>query len=187
MAANTKQSGGQNRNAWRIAGWSAAALLLLHPLVVMQFTDQVNWGAADFLLMGVLLGGVGLGLELAARTKANATYRAAVAVALVSAVMLVWINAAVGIIGSEGEPANLLFGGVLAVAFLGAIVARFHGIGLARAMAATALAQASVPAIASAFELVPTALSWSAEALTLTAVFAAMWLLSAWLFRKAAA
>jgi hypothetical protein len=101
--------------------------------------------------------------------------------------MLVWINFAVGIIGGEGEPANMLFGGVLAVAFTGAIMARFRTIGLARAMAATALAQASVPAIASAFGLGPAALLWSPEALTLTAVFTAMWLLSAWLFRKAAA
>ena len=187
MAANTKKSGGRSGNAWRIAGWSAAALILLHPLVAMRFTDEVNWGAADFLLMAALLGSVGFGLELAVKNSANAAYRFAAGLALASAFLLVCINVAVGIIGSEDEPANLLFGGVLAVAFLGAAAARFQPAGLARAMAATALAQASVPAIASALGLGPAALIWSDEVLALTSVFAAMWLLSAWLFRKAAA
>ncbi len=160
---------------------------MLHPLVAMRFTDEVNWDPADFLFMGVLLSGVGLGVELAVRNTANAAYRIAAGGALVTAFLLFWINAAVGIIGSEDEPANLLFGGVLAVAFLGAVVARFRPTGLAWAMAAAALAQALVPAIASTFGLAPTALLWSAEVLALTGIFAAMWLLSAWLFSKAAA
>lgn len=187
MAANTKKTGGWSGSRWRIAGWSAAALILLYPLVAMRFTDEVNWGAADFLFMGVLLGGVGLGLELAVRNTANAAYRAAAGLALLSALLLVWINAAVGIIGSEDEPVNLLFGGVLAVAFVGAVAARFRPAGLAWTMAATAFAQASVPAVASAFGLCPAPLLWSAKVLALTGVFAAMWLLSAGLFRKAAA
>ena len=187
MAANTQNTGGRSWSPWRIAGWSAAALILLHPLVAMPFTDEVNWGAADFLFMAALLGGVGLGLELALRNTNSAAYRAASGLALVSALLLVWINVAVGMIGSEDEPANLLFGGVLAVAFLGALAARFRPAGLARATAAAAFAQASVPAIASAFRLGPTAVLWSAEVLALTVVFTAMWLLSAWLFRKAAA
>ena len=187
MAANTKKTSGRSGSRWRIAGWGAAALILLHPLVAMRFSDEVNWSAADFLFMGALLGGVGLGLELAVRNTANAAYRAAAGLALASAFLLVWINAAVGIIGSGDEPANLLFGGVLAVAFLGAIAAGFRAAGMVRAMAAAALAQASVPAIATALGLGPTTLLWSAEVLALTGVFAAMWLLSALLFRKAAA
>jgi hypothetical protein len=187
MAVNLQPSGGRSGNGLRIAGWSAAALFLLYPLVAMQFTDEVDWDAADFLLMGALLGGVGLGLELAIRTTANRAYRAAASLALASAFLLLWINAAVGMFGSENDPANLLFGGVLAVAFSGAVVARFRPRGLAFAMAAAALAQALVPAIASVFQLMPTASSGWAEALTLTAGFTAMWLLSAWLFWKAAA
>lgn len=186
MAANREKSGWSG-SPLRIAGWSLAALILLHPLVAMRFTDEVSWDAADFLFMAALLGGVGFGLELAVRNTANAACRAAAGLALASAFLLVWINAAVGIIGSEDEPANLLFGGVLAVAFLGSVAARFRPGGLARAMAAAALSQASVPAIASTFGLAPTALLWSAEVLALTGFFTAMWLLSAWLFRKAAA
>ena len=186
MAANMKRTGGRSGSFWRIAGWSAAALILLHPLVLMRFSDQVNWDAADFLFMGTLLGGVGFALELAVRNTANASCRAAAGLALASAFLLVWINAAVGMFGSEDEAANLLFAGVLAVALLGAVAARFRPTGLAQAMAAAALAQASVPAIASALGLSSTASPWSAEVLALTGIFTAMWLLSAWLFWKAA-
>ncbi|MBK7270939.1 MAG: hypothetical protein IPI07_16005 [Flavobacteriales bacterium] len=36
-------------NILRIVGWSLAALMLLFPVVAMQFTDEVNWGPEDFL------------------------------------------------------------------------------------------------------------------------------------------
>lgn len=177
---------GRSGIPWRIVGWGAAALVLLHPLVAMRFTDDVNWDAADFVLLGALLGGGGLVLELALRRSGDAAYRTAAGVALAAAVFLVWINGAVGVIGSEREDANTLYGGVLAVGLLGAIVARFRPAGMARAMVATALAQASVPPIAAALWPDVTAVR-SAEVLALTGLFAATWLLSAWLFRKAAA
>ena len=186
--ANGGGDGGVRRGIpWRIVAWGAAAFLLLLPLVAMQFTDEVAWSAFDFVFMGALLGGVGLGFELAVRKSGNAAYRTAAGVALAAAFLLVWINGAVGIIGSEHEDANLLYGAVLAVAFIGGIVARFRPAGLALAMSATALAQALVPVIASTLGADTRALAWSPEVLVLTGFFAAIWLLSAWLFRKAAA
>ena len=60
MAADTGESG-RRANRWRIAGWAAAALiLLLLPLVAMQFTDEVNWDVADVAVAGALLVGVGI-------------------------------------------------------------------------------------------------------------------------------
>ena len=58
------------------------------------------------------------------------------------------MNLAVGIIGTEDNPANLMYGGVLAVGIVGAIIARFQPHGMARALVATALAQALVAVIA---------------------------------------
>ena len=78
----------------------------------------------------------------------NSAYRAAVGVALAAAFILVWVNLAVGIIGSEDNPANVMYGGVLAVGIIGAIIARFQPHGMARALVATALAQALVAVIA---------------------------------------
>jgi hypothetical protein len=75
-------------------------------------------------------------------------YRFAVGVALAAAFILFWMSLAVGLIGSEDNPANLLYVGVLAVGIIGAIIARLQPHGMARALFATALAQASVPVIA---------------------------------------
>jgi hypothetical protein len=186
MTAPADMDGGIRASLGRMSGWGTAALMLLAPLVAMRFTDEVAWDAFDFASMAALLGGVGLGVELAVRKTGNAAYRSAAAVALAATFLLVWINAAVGVIGSEQEDANLLYGGVLAVGLVGAVIVRFRPAGLARAMAATAFAQAAVPVIAPISGAASTALAWSPEALVLTSLFAAMWLLSAWLFRRAA-
>ena len=88
---------------WRIAAWATAALILLVPLIAMQFTDQVVWDLADFAIFGALLVGVGVTYELVVRKTGDTAYRAAVGVALAAAFLLVWVNGAVGIIGSENN------------------------------------------------------------------------------------
>ena len=69
----------------------------------------------------------------------------AVAVTVISAMLLVWINLAVGIVGNEVHPANLMYVGVLAVGLLGALLSRGQSRGMARAMSAMALCQTLVP------------------------------------------
>jgi hypothetical protein len=180
MAASAERSGGWRRRRWRIAAWTGAALVLL-PLVAMQFTDEVNWSETDFIVAGALIGGTGLTFELAAKATANHAYRAAVGLALAAAFLLIWLNLAVGIIGTEDNPLNLIFGAVLATGIIGAIIVRCRPLGMARAMLATALAQLLVVVIA------PTAgLGFMAPIWPLTGFFAALWLGSAWLFRKSA-
>jgi hypothetical protein len=164
---------------WRIAAWSLAAVVLLLPLLAMQVTDEVAWTPADFAVAGALIGGVGIAFELAVRRSASRAFRAAAGLALATGFVLVWLTLAVGLLGSEDDPANLMQGAVLAVAIAGALIARFRPAGLARAMTATALAQvvAAVVALAAGF----------GAAALLVAAFAAPWLTSAWLFRRAAA
>jgi hypothetical protein len=133
----------------RLAGiLLAATALLLVPLVAMQFTDEVNWDLADFIVAGVLLFGTGLTYELAARTARPRAYRVAVGLALGAALVLVWVNLAVGLIGSEDHPANLMYFGVLALGVAGAAVGRFRAHAMARVLFCVALAQALVPVIA---------------------------------------
>ena len=186
MAGNTEDGGGRRGSRWRIAALAAAAFLLLLPLFAMQVTDQVAWDVADFAFFGALLVGAGVTYELAARKTGNTAYRAAVGVALAAAFILVWVNGAVGIIGTESDDANLMYGGVLAVGIIGAIIARFQPDGMARALFATALAQALVAVIALLAGLGSTGPIWPLDILALTGFFVALFIGSAWLFRKAA-
>jgi len=84
----------------RSAPWVAAALLLLLPLIAMQFTDEVNWDGTDFIVAGALLFGACGAYELAAKTTGSTAYRAGAGLAILAALLLVWINLAVGISGS---------------------------------------------------------------------------------------
>ncbi|CAA9566615.1 MAG: hypothetical protein AVDCRST_MAG86-1124 [uncultured Truepera sp.] len=86
------------------------------------------------------------------KTNMNA-YRAAVGVSLAAALGLARLSLGVGMIGADGDPANLMYFGVLAVGIIGAVIARFRPHGMARALLATALAQASVAVIALIFGL----------------------------------
>jgi hypothetical protein len=99
--------------------------------------------------------------------------------------ILVWLSLGVGIIGADGDPANLMYFGVLAVGVVGAIIARLQPHGMARALFAMALAQALVAAIALIAGL---GLPWSgsAEILLLNGFFIALFGGSAWLFRRSA-
>jgi hypothetical protein len=178
LTGDTEIGGARRGSRWRVAAWGTAAALILLPLLAMQVTDEVDWDLADFAFAGALLVGVGVTYELAARMTASRAYRAAVGVALGAAFILVWMNLAVGIIGTEDDSANLMYGGVLAVGIVGAICARFQPHGMARALVATALAQALVAVIALIAGLGFTG--------PITVFFAALWLISAWLFRKAA-
>jgi len=79
----------------------------------------------------------------------NNAYRAGVGLALIAAFLIVWLNAAAGLIGIEDDdPANLLYVGVLTIGCIGALIARLQPRGLSLAMFATALALALVGGIA---------------------------------------
>lgn len=179
MAADAVNGGGAGRggNKVRIVLWSLAAALVALPAVAMRFTPEVNWTGSDFVFAAVLIGGVGLLFELAVRRSGSLAYRAASAFALLAALMTVWANAAVGMIGSEDNGYNLLFLGVVALALLGTLLARLAPRGMAAAMAVTAAAQLAVSVGGMAADM---------RGGLLSAAFAGLWILSAALFAKAA-
>ena len=112
-------------------------------------------------------------------------YRAALALAGGTALFLFMAMGALGIIGAEGDRADLMYLGVLAVAVVGSLVARLRPRAMAIAMAATAGAVAVVGVIALAAGLGGT--NPRIEIVGLTGMFMALFLASAWLFRRAAA
>ena len=126
----------------RIAGWTLAAALLVTPAIAMQFPDSgVNWTASDFIFAGVVFAIIGGLFELAARASRNVSYRAAVVVAVACGFLQLWITLAVGIIGSENNPANWTYIAMVLAALSVAAVAIGNARALARSMAVMAVLQ----------------------------------------------
>ena len=141
------------------------------------------WTVGDFVFGGVVLFGAAAIYELVARRLGKIAYRAAVGLAVATALLLVWINAAVGIIGDG--PVNLMYFGVLVIGMIGAITARLEPRGMARTLFGMALAQMLVPVLALVI--------WNppfnpgvVPVFCLNAVFAALFVGSGLLFRRAA-
>jgi hypothetical protein len=161
------------------------AAVLAVPALAMAFkigvpdpgsgTDGVNWGPMDFATIGVLVLGSGLLYEYASSRGASVAHRAAVGIAVVAGLLLVWVNLGVGMM--DVENGNLMYVLVLFVAFVGAAIGRFEPREASMAMFATAGAQALVAVIALVTGLGPTLLA--------DAFFVAAWVASALLFRQA--
>ena len=164
----------------RMAVWGGAAALLAAAAVAARFSDEMAWDPADFILVGLMLAAAAGAWELAMRKTRSRAYAAGAIVAAGTAFLLFLVNGAVGFIGNESDPVNLVFFGVLTVAFGGAIIVRFRPEGMARTLAVTAGAQVAAGALGVA--LVPDAHGF----LLGTALFVPLWLLSAWLFARAA-
>lgn len=84
---------------WRIAVWGGAALILLIPAVAMQFSSEVNWGPEDFATIGAMLLAACAAFELTMWLTPSRKWRAVIALAIVAAFLLLWVELAVGIFG----------------------------------------------------------------------------------------
>jgi len=172
----------------RLIAWAVIVMLILMiPLVAMQFTDEVNWDASDFVIMGAVLYVIGMVYELIARRSDKTAYRTAFGVGIAGAFLLFWVNGAVGIIGNEGQPANLLYGAVFAVGLVGSFVSRFKAGGMAVTLFVAAIVQMLVPVVALIIWPPPDT-SWSpsvAGVFVVTAFFAILFVVSGMLFRRA--
>lgn len=166
-----------NKNIIRIV--VATGFLLLIPLL-----GQWPWTLSDFVIAGTFLLGSGLAYEFIASKGGTTAYRVATFIAVGATLLLTWINLAVGIIGNEENPANLMYFAVIIVGIIGTLVARFKPQGMTRALIATAVAQALVPIIA--FTLWrPDFTPGVIEVFALNTIFVVLWLTSAFLFRRA--
>lgn len=122
--------------------------LLLIPFTGMQFSNEVDWSARDFILAGTLLFGTGFSFLLITRNSDNILYKAASGMAALSGLFLVWSNLAVGLIGSEDETINLVYFGVIAIGLIGAFLARFKAQGMALTLFGMAIACVVITVVA---------------------------------------
>jgi hypothetical protein len=176
------------QNKVRLVVWAIVVALILSLPVAMQFrpfADEVQWNeaivyAVIFLLPGAIYE---LWQWLKART---IVYRFAFAVGLAAALFLGWVNGAVGIIGSENQSANLMYGAVFAVGLIGSLLARFKPRGMAYTLFVAAIVQILVPVMAL---VISPEVSWGNAGIIgvfiFNSLFALMFAVSGLLFRQA--
>ncbi|MBB1194440.1 hypothetical protein DNC80_12285 [Flavobacterium sp. SOK18b] len=75
-------------------------LILLIPLIAMQFTNEVNWTLSDFVVAGVLLLGTGFICEFVMRKIKKTRHRIILCGVILLALLLFWIELAVGLFGT---------------------------------------------------------------------------------------
>lgn len=178
MAGNTTIGNGRLGTGWRALIWGGAAALLMLPAVAMQFDAGVDWDYRDFIIVAVMLSALCGAIELGARLSSSLWYRAAVAAGAGASFLLVWVNLAVGMVGSEQNGYNLWFASVLGIGLVGALLARFQPIGMALTLVAMAIAQATIGGIALISGVDPLGSTFST-------LWAGFWLVSAALFWQA--
>lgn len=121
--------------------------------------------------------------EVVAATMRNRAYRLAVGLAVMTAVVLTWVN---GVLAVDVSGANVLYFGVVLVGLVGAAIARWRASGMAVALFVTAIAQMLVPLIALVFWKTHVAPGAALPGLGLNGMFIVLLAMSALLFRRAA-
>ncbi len=91
----------QNKIFIRIA--LVTGLILLIPLIAMQFSDEWDWNEGDFIIIGTLLFGMGSMFVLAARKVRKKSHRITIGIAFAIAVLYLWAELAVGIFTTWGS------------------------------------------------------------------------------------
>jgi hypothetical protein len=86
------------KNVLRIA--VATVLILSVPLITMQFSEDVDWNLADFIVIGLLLFGTGIVYEFVVKKLQTKTQQMIAAAILLAVLLLIWAELAVGVFGS---------------------------------------------------------------------------------------
>lgn len=173
----------QNKYMVRLA--IVTGCLLLIPIFGNLYVEGWNWGPFDFVFAGSLVFGTGMAYQFVAQKSGVTSYRLAVGVALVTAFLLLWINAAVGVIGDEEFTNALLVVVPLGIGVVGSIRAGFVPRGMSLVLFTMAIAQAVIPLIAAAWVPLENFSPGFVKVQILNAFFVAMWVVSGLLFHHA--
>ncbi len=174
------------QNTKRLIVWTIVLVLILMIPVAMHFTDEVQWNEAVAYSVILLVAGGTYELWQWLKTCSSA-YRLAFGVGLAGVLLLGWVSGAVGIIGSENNPTNLMYWAVFAVGLIGSLLSHFKPRGMARTLFAAAVVQMLVPVFA--LYIWPAQVSWGEAGVisvfVFNSIFAMLFVVSALLFRRA--
>ncbi len=167
------------------------ALLLLVPLSFKFFTAEMAWTLSDFISAGALIFSTGFAYKLITRIleprrENSIIYRVAVGFALFTGLFLIWVNLAVGIIGSEDNAINGLYFCVIFIGIIGAFIARFKPKGMSLTMYGMAITQAIIAIIALFNGMAGATGSSAYEILAVNGFFITLFVVSAIVFQYAA-
>lgn len=164
-------------NLLRALVWLAAVVLWCLPAAAMWLGAEVHWGLLDFVLAATLLGGSAGMFDLVLRRTREPARLAGVGLGLLGGLLLVWINAAVGIVGAATDARNLAFHALPALVLLVALGVRGRPAAMARTM------------LGAGFALIVLGIALRAEPLAIAFLGGclALWLASALAFARAAA
>jgi hypothetical protein len=141
----------------------------------------MSWDALDFLAAAGLIGATALALVLLFRLGRAPAYRLAATTAVVGCLALVWVNLAVGLVGSAANDFNMLYAFVPLLGLLGTLISRASARGLGLTAAGMAILMVSL--LAAAIVTQPDA--FSAPGTGLHILFIAVFAFSAWQFQRA--
>ncbi len=163
-------------------------LLLLFPLYGEFYIDGWNWGPMGFVAAFVMIFSTLLIWELITRKSTSKFYKTGVGLAMFGCFAIIWWNLAVGFIGWEDNPINILFFLIVLIALGWGIVAKFNSKWSERAMYVTAAAQFVAPIIGLLMWQGATTFreGGAIEILTRNLFFVLIWIMAALCFRYAA-
>ena len=147
----------------------------------------MNWSLFDFVFMGGLLGCIGLAARFIWWRSTNLSSMVASSLVVLAIFLLIWVNGAVGIIGSEDNPANLMFGGVILIVISGALFTRFRPIGMALTCLTVAAAHVVIALTALVSQSGSGSEIWPMDVLGASLFFILIWIAAAGLFWKSGA
>lgn len=160
-------------------------LLLLVPLIAMQFDTGVNWTFSDFIFAFLMIFGTGTFYLFITRVSTSIAYKVATASAMGTGFFLIWSNMAVGIIGSEDNPVNLAYFLVIAAGLLSSAFVRFKVAMMKWVLFGLAALQVTITGVVLVGGFYSEPPSTILQILGVNGFFTVLWLFSGLLFRYA--
>ncbi len=164
--------------------WAAAIIVWSIPLVAQHWTSQMAWSLADFGMFGGLVAGVALALVHVSQSPHPWSYRLAAVIAAATAATVIFVNAAVGLVGADGADANLMFFPIAAAAVAGGVFWRQDPHALARLFLGVGATQIGWSGAVILFGLIPESGRYIWDGFVSATLFGGFWLFAALLFRR---